>query len=183
VNERIRVREVRIIDEDGNQLGVIPTPTALQMARDRSVDLVEVSPNSVPPVCRMLDYGKFKYEQTKKDSEAKKHQHLTELKEVRLRPKIGEHDFDTKLKRAQRFLDEGDKVKVTVQFRGREMAHPKIGHDLLTKFAELLKDHAKVERAPMAEGRTMHLILARGRDMPARPDRPEGADQAVSAAT
>jgi translation initiation factor IF-3 len=178
VNDRIRVREVRVIDENGNQLGVLQTPQALQIARDRNVDLVEVAPNSVPPVCRLLDYGKFKYEQTKKDREAKKHQHLTELKEVRLRPKIDDHDFDTKLRRAQRFLDEGDKVKVTVQFRGREMAHPKIGHDLLVKFADLLKDNAKVERAPMSEGRTMHLILARGRE--GRAERAEEAEETVS---
>lgn len=158
------MREVRVIEENGEQLGVLPTPQALQLARDRNVDLVEVAPNSVPPVCRLLDYGKFKYEQTKKDREAKKHQHLTELKEVRLRPKISDNDFETKVRRAQRFLEDGDKVKVTVLFRGREMAHPMIGRELLLRFAESVKDVAKVERAPLAEGRTMHLILTRGRE-------------------
>ncbi len=134
------------------------------MARERNVDLVEVAPTSVPPVCRLLDYGKFKYEQTKKERDAKKHQHLTELKEVRVRPKIDEHDLATKIHNAQRFLEEGDKVKVTVLFRGRELAHPHLGRELLVRFADSLKEVAKVERAPTVEGRTMHLILARGRE-------------------
>lgn len=139
----------------------MPISTALNIARERNVDLVEVAPMAVPPVCRLMDFGRFKYEQTKKEREAKKRQHVTEIKEIRLRPKIDEHDLETKSKAAQRFLEEGDKVKVTVLFRGREQAHPHLGRELLDQMAERLRSVAQVERAPLIEGKTMHMILTR----------------------
>ncbi len=159
VNERIRIREVRLIDEEGNQVGVIPTFEALQMARDRGLDLVEVAPNAMPPVCRLMDYGKFRYEQSRKERESRKHQHVVELKEVRIRPKIDDHDLETKGRQAAKFLNAGDKVKVTVLFRGREMAHPDIGKGLLDQMADFLRPHATVEQPPRMEGRTMTMFL------------------------
>lgn len=159
VNERIRIREVRLIDEEGNQVGVIPTFEALQMARDRGLDLVEVAPNAMPPVCRLMDYGKFRYEQSRKERESRKHQHVVELKEVRIRPKIDDHDLETKGRQAAKFLTAGDKVKVTVLFRGREMAHPDIGKGLLDQMADYLRPHATVEQPPRMEGRTMTMFL------------------------
>ena len=128
-----------------------------------NVDLVEVAPNSVPPVCRLLDYGRFKDEQTKRDREARKNQKTVELKEIRLRPKISEHDFESKARRAEKFLEDGDKVKVTVLFRGRELAHPELGRELLRQMAERLKEVAVIERNPMAEGKTLFMILTRGK--------------------
>jgi len=160
VNERIRVREVRLIDENGEQLGVIPTPEALRIARERNLDLVEVAPMAAPPVCRLMDYGRFKYEQTKKEREARKHATKVELKEVRLRPKTDEHDIDFKARAIQRFLEEGDKVKVTLMFRGREMAHPQIGRSILEGLAERVRGQGQVERMPLLEGRQMHMILS-----------------------
>ena len=127
VNEMIRIREVRVIDEEGNQLGIIPTPEALKMAKDKDLDLVEVSPNANPPVCKILDYGKYKFEQEKKLRDSKKNQKVLKLKEIRMQPKIGTGDLDTKAKHIQEFLDEGDKVKVTIRFRGRELAHTDLG--------------------------------------------------------
>lgn len=159
VNERIRIREVRLIDEEGNQVGVIPTMEALQMARDRGLDLVEVAPNAMPPVCRLMDYGKFRYEQSRKERESRKHQHVVELKEVRIRPKIDDHDLETKGRQAAKFLNAGDKVKITVLFRGREMAHPDIGRGLLDQMADFLRPHATVEQPPRMEGRTMTMFL------------------------
>src|SRR5438477_1897416 len=163
INERIRVREVRLIGEDGEQLGILPTFKAIELAQSKNLDLVEVAPNVVPPVCRLLDYGRFKYEQTKKEREARKNQKVVELKEVRLRPKIGEHDFEAKARRAEKFLEEGDKVKVTVLFRGRELAHPQLGRELLEQLAERLRDVSVVERSPMTEGRTLFMILTKGK--------------------
>jgi len=159
VNERIRIREVRLIDEEGNQVGVIPTRDALEMARQRGLDLVEVAPNAMPPVCRLMDYGKFRYEQSRKERESRKHQHVVELKEVRIRPKIDDHDLETKGRNAAKFLDHGDKVKLSVLFRGREMAHPDIGKGLLDQLIEQLRSHGTVEQAPRLEGRTMTAIL------------------------
>jgi translation initiation factor IF-3 len=159
VNERIRIREVRLIDEEGNQVGVIPTRDALEMARQRGLDLVEVAPNAMPPVCRLMDYGKFRYEQSRKERESRKHQHVVELKEVRIRPKIDDHDLETKGRQAAKFLDHGDKVKLSVLFRGREMAHPEIGKGLLDQLIELLRSHGTVEQAPRLEGRTMTSIM------------------------
>jgi translation initiation factor IF-3 len=160
VNERIRIREVRLVDENGQQVGVIPTMQALEMARDRGLDLVEVAPNAIPPVCRLMDYGKYRYEQSRKDRESRKNQTVVELKEVRIRPKIDDHDLETKGRQAARFLDGGDKVKVSVLFRGREMAHPEIGRGLLDQLGELLRPHGSIEQTPKIEGRTMTMILA-----------------------
>jgi len=160
VNERIRVREVRLIDENGEQLGVLPTSEALRIARDRGLDLVEVAPMATPPVCRLMDYGRYKYEQTKRERDARKHATKVELKEVRLRPKTDEHDIDFKTRAVQRFLKDGDKVKVTLMFRGREMAHPQIGRQILEQMAEAVREFGQVERMPLMEGRTMTMILA-----------------------
>ena len=155
----------------------MPTHEALQMARERGVDLVEVAPNAVPPVARLLDYGRFKYEQEKKDREARKNQKIVLLKEVRLRPKTDEHDIDFKSKRIERFIEEGDKVKVTLRFRGREMAHPNLGRQLLEEVADRVKNVAVVERMPLMEGNTMTMILAKGKQAPAT-GRQGGADGA-----
>jgi translation initiation factor IF-3 len=159
VNERIRIREVRLIDDEGNQVGIIATRDALEMARQKGLDLVEVAPNAVPPVCRLMDYGKFRYEQSRKERESRKNQHVVELKEVRIRPKIDDHDLETKGRQAAKFLDHGDKVKLTVLFRGREMAHPDIGKGLLDQLLELLKTHGTVEQSPRLEGRAMTAIM------------------------
>lgn len=159
VNERIRIREVRLIDEEGNQIGIIATRDALDMARQRGLDLVEVAPNAVPPVCRIMDYGKFRYEQSRKERESRKNQHVVELKEVRIRPKIDDHDLETKGRQASKFLDQGDKVKLTVLFRGREMAHPDLGKALLDQLIEQLQTHGTVEQSPRLEGRAMSAIM------------------------
>jgi len=173
------VREVRLIGEQGEQLGIVPTMEALQIARDRSLDLVEVAPTAVPPVCRLLDYGRFKYEQEKKDREARKNQKLVLLKEVRLRPKTDEHDIEFKAKRIERFIEEGDKVKVTLRFRGREMAHPNVGRQLLEVMLDRLKDVAVVERMPLLEGNTMTMILTKGK--PGQPAKPALGPAATAA--
>lgn len=159
VNERIRIREVRLIDEEGNQVGIIATRDALEMARQRGLDLVEVAPNAIPPVCRLMDYGKFRYEQSRKERESRKNQHVIELKEVRIRPKIDDHDLETKGRQAAKFLDHGDKVKMTVTFRGREMAHPDLGKALLDQLIEILRPHGTVEQMPRLEGRAMTVIM------------------------
>jgi translation initiation factor IF-3 len=156
----IRIPQVRVVDEDGAQLGVMPTPQALRLAQERGYDLVEVAPMASPPVTRLLDYGQYKYEQARKEKEARRHQRSVEFKEIRLKPKIGKGDFDTKVRRAIQFLEAGDRVKVTVQFRGREVSHAYIGRDLLDRFAELLADHATVERQPILEGRAMSMTVA-----------------------
>jgi translation initiation factor IF-3 len=155
----IRMPQVRVVDEEGNQLGVMPTPQALQIAQERGYDLVEVAPMASPPVTRLLDYGQFKYEQARKEKEARRHQRSVEFKEIRLKVKIGKGDFDTKVRRAIHFLEEGDRVKVTVQFRGREVSHAYIGRDLLTRFAEQVADHGNVERQPILEGRSMSMVI------------------------
>jgi translation initiation factor IF-3 len=156
----IRVGQVRVVDEEGNQLGVMPTPQALQLAQERGLDLVEVAPMASPPVTRLLDYGQFKYEQARKEKEARRHQRSVEFKEIRLKVKIGKGDFDTKVRRAIRFLEDGDRVKVTVQFRGREVSHAYIGRDLLTRFAERVAEHGSVERLPILEGRSMSMVVS-----------------------
>jgi translation initiation factor IF-3 len=156
----IRVFDVRVVDEDGSQLGVMRTADALRLAQDRGLDLVEVAPLASPPVARLLDFGQYKYELTKREKEAKRRQRSVTFKEVRLKPKIGTGDFDTKVRRAIEFLEEGDRVKVAVQFRGRELTHPQIGRDLLDKFAEQIKDHGVVERPPLLEGKSMHISVA-----------------------
>jgi len=159
VNERIRIREVRLIDEEGEQVGIIATRDALDMARERGLDLVEVAPNAVPPVCRLMDYGKFRYEQSRKERESRKNQHVVELKEFRIKPKIGDHDLEIKGRQAAKFLDTGDKVKMTVTFRGREMAHPEIGRGLLDQLADMLRPHGTIEQSPHMEGRAMIMMI------------------------
>jgi len=156
----IRVYEVRVVDEDGSQLGVMRTQDALRLAQERGLDLVEVAPLASPPVTRLLDFGQYKYELTKREKEAKRKQRSITFKEVRLKPKIGTGDFDTKVRRAIEFLEDGDRVKISVQFRGRELTHPQIGRDLLDKFAEQIKDHGVVERPPLLEGKSMHISVA-----------------------
>ena len=162
-----------MIDENGEQVGIVPTFEALQMARDRGLDLVEVAPNAVPPVCRLMDYGKFRYEQSRKERESRRNQHVVELKEVRIRPKIDDHDLETKGRQAAKFLDAGDKVKLTVLFRGREMAHPDIGKALLDQLADQLRPHGTVEQPPRMEGRTMIMFMAplKAKASPAEKDR------------
>ena len=156
----IRVPQVRVVDEEGSQVGVMPTGDALRLARERGYDLVEAAPMAAPPVVRLLDYGQFKYEQTRREKEARRHQRSVEFKEIRLRPKIGQGDFDTKVRRAIEFLEAGGRVKVAVQFRGRELTHAYIGRDLLTKFADQIKEHGTVERQPLLEGKSMSIVLA-----------------------
>jgi translation initiation factor IF-3 len=154
-------------------VGIIPTFDALQMARERGLDLVEVAPNAMPPVCRLMDYGKFRYEQSRKERESRRNQHVVELKEVRIRPKIDDHDLETKGRQAAKFLDAGDKVKLTVLFRGREMAHPDIGKGLLDQLADQLRPHGSVEQPPRMEGRTMIMFMAplKAKSSPAEKDR------------
>ena len=159
INRRIRVPQVRLIDDQGQQVGVVPTFQALEMAEERGLDLVEVAPNADPPVARLMDYGKFRYEQSRKERESRKNQHVIELKEVRIRPKIDDHDLSTKGQQAAKFIDAGDKVKLTVLFRGREMAHPDIGRGLLDQLADQLRPHGVVEQPPRMEGRTMTMFL------------------------
>jgi len=156
----IRVREVSLIGNDGEQLGVFPTQEALNMAEEKDQDLVEVAPNSSPPVCRIMDYGKFRYQQSKRAHEAKKKQKIIHVKEVKLRPNTDQHDYDFKLKNAFRFLESGDKVKVLVFFRGREIVHRENGQKLLVRVTETLEDIAVVEQEAKQEGRTLCMIFA-----------------------
>ena len=156
----IRVFEVRVVDEDGSQLGVMRTADAMRLAQERGLDLVEVAPLASPPVARLLDFGQYKYELTKREKEAKRKQRSVTFKEVRIKPKIGIGDFDTKVRRAIEFLEDGDRVKISVTFRGRELTHPQIGRDLLDRFAEQIKEHGVVERPPLLEGKSMHISVA-----------------------
>ncbi len=149
-----------MVDEEGAQLGVMPTPQALEMAQERGYDLVEVAPMAQPPVVKFLDFGQYKYELTKREKEAKRKQRSVTFKEVRLSPKIGVGDFDTKVHRAIEFLEDGDRIKVTVRFRGRELTHPEIGRNLITRFVDRVKDHGVAERTPLLEGKSMHITMA-----------------------
>jgi translation initiation factor IF-3 len=178
VNERIRVPEIRLIDENGEQLGVIRTREALAIAKQRNLDLVEVAPTAQPPVCRIMDYGKYRYEQTKKERDARKNQKVIEIKEVRLTPKIDDHDLETKARQAKGFVEDGHKVKLSVKFRGRENAHPEIGRDLLNQFADILKDVAAIEQPARLEGKNMTMLLSKGGRPAAGADRPERPAQA-----
>jgi len=155
-------KEVRLVGEKGEQLGIMPVIQARELSRKQNLDLVEVAPSSVPPVCRLLDYGKYKYEQAKKEQQAKKAQKLSLLREVRLRPKIGIHDFDAKARTARKLLTEGDKVKITLMFRGRESTHPELGWKVLQRMVESLNDISHLERQPVMEGRRMNIIMAPG---------------------
>lgn len=200
VNEKIRAREVRVIGDDGQQLGVYGLFAALNMARDRGIDLVEVAPNAVPPVCRLMDYGRYKYEQQKRDQEAHRAQRTNDLKEVRMAPVIDDHDIETKTNMIRRFVDEGDKVKVTIQFRGAQMRHQEIGRDVLERILTILRGSAVLERPIIMEGRNMSMFVGapsgrqagqapvgdgrapvssaavRASDVPPQPTEPLGAD-------
>lgn len=160
INEEIRAREVRVIGSDGEQLGIMSGREAQQLAYEKHLDLVEIAPTAKPPVCRIMDYGKYRYEQQKREKESRKKQKTFDIKEVKLRPGIEEHDFNVKFKNAVRFLEDGDKVKVTIMFRGRELSHPELGEVLLNKMAALLKEMAVVERQPKLEGKNMIMIVA-----------------------
>ncbi len=158
----IRVREVRLVDENGGQLGIVPTVEALKMARERSLDLVNVAPQAKPPVCKLLDYGKYKFELEKKTRESKKKQKLVRMKEIRMQPKIEVHDLSFKTKHIKEFLDEGNKVKVTIRFRGRELAHTELGRKVLEKVLDLLDGAYVMDRPPAMEGRFMSMIISPG---------------------
>jgi translation initiation factor IF-3 len=160
INERIRVPEVRLIDENGQQVGIMKTAEALRYAQSHELDLVEVAPDAKPPVCRVLDYSKYKYEQTQKQKAARKHQQQINIREIKFRPKIAQHDYDTKKGHVERFLRARDKVKVTIMFRGREMAHPERGEMILNRLAEELEELAVVEQRPQQDGRNMTMMLA-----------------------
>ncbi len=160
VNERIIAREVRLVGEKGEQLGVMTLRQALETAKKDNLDLVEVAPTAAPPVCRLLDYGKYKYEQTKKERELRRSQRASLLREVRLRPKIGDHDFEAKARSVRRLLDGGDKVKVTVRFRGREITHPELGLKLLQRMTESMKEVASVDRQPSMLNKWLSIILS-----------------------
>jgi len=160
INERIRAREVRTIDDEGNQLGILPTREALRIAQEKGRDRVMGAADAQPPVCKIRDYGRHKFETEKKAKEARKRQHTVSLKEVTVSYKIGQHDYEVRLRSIQKFITEGDKVKVTVRFRGREMQHQELGTALLSRFADGVKEIALVEREPKQEGRTLFMILA-----------------------
>ena len=160
INEQIKVNEVRLVDENGEMKGVVPVAEAIKLAEEAGLDLVEVSPNAAPPVCKILDYGKYKYEQQKKAAEARKKQKVVDVKEVKIRPGIEEHDYQVKLRNARRFLENGDKVKVTMRFRGREMAHQEIGMDVLKRMITELSDVGKVDLHPKMEGRQVIMVLS-----------------------
>ena len=163
INEQIRDKEVRVIGEDGEQLGILSAREALQLAEEAGVDLVKIAPTAKPPVCKIVDYGKFKYEQTRKEKEAKKKQKVIEIKEIRLSPNIDTNDLNTKINAAKKFLSKGDRVKVTLRFRGREMAHMAASKHILDDFAEALADVSVVEKAPKVEGRSMTMFLTEKR--------------------
>jgi translation initiation factor IF-3 len=160
INEDIRDKEVRLISETGEQLGVIPVERALELAAEKELDLVKIAPGSNPPVCKIMDYGKFRFEQSKREKEAKKNQHIMEIKEIRMSPSIGLNDFNVKLKNGQKFLRDGDRLKVTVRFRGREMAHTNLGEELLKNFAAQCTEFSTMDKNPKLEGRNMSMFLS-----------------------
>lgn len=160
INEEIRDKEIRLIGNDGAQLGIMSSADALKIAIEQELDLVKIAPASTPPVCKVMDYGKYRFEQAKREKEARKNQHIVEVKEIRMSPGIGLNDFNTKLKSGQKFLSDGDRLKVTVRFRGREMAHTNIGESLLKKFAEECSELATVDKNPKLEGRFMTMFLS-----------------------
>ncbi len=160
INEEIHIREVRVTSATGEQLGIMPTREALRLAEEQHLDLVEVAPKAKPPVCRIMDFGRYRYEQQKREKEAKKKQKVITIKEVKLRPNIEQHDFDVKVKNALRFVEEGNKVKVTIMFRGREMSHQELGRDVLRRVSERLQELVLIERDVKMEGKNMIMILA-----------------------
>ena len=178
-NERIRVREIRVIDDTGQQLGIMAPPQALLIAKQKGLDLVEISPTAVPPVCRIMDFGKYQYQEQKRTREAKRNQKVIEVKEIKFRPKVDEHDYQFKKKHIERFLADGDKVKATIFFRGREMAHPEIGRRILERLIGELSDVAVAETSPRQEGNQMHTILGQKAGRKSAPKRAEAATAAT----
>ena len=182
INEEILDKEVRLIGDQGEQLGIMSVVDALRIATEHELDLVKIAPGSNPPVCKIMDYGKFRFEQAKKEKEAKKNQRVIEIKEIRMSPGIDTNDFNTKLKNAQKFLNDGDRVKVSVRFRGREMAHTEIGADLLKDFAAQCTEIANMDKAPKLEGRNMSMFLSPKPQTPpkkpAKPKQPKAAEPA-----
>jgi len=160
INDQLRAQEVRLIDDQNNQLGVLSLDAALRIASEKGLDLVEVAPQANPPVCRLMDYGRFKFETIKREKDQRRKQNVIKLKEMKLRPKVAEHDFQTKFRGVKQFLEQGEKVKVTIMFRGREMVHQEIGRRLLDRVADAAKEIAVVERQPLLEGRNLFMILA-----------------------
>lgn len=160
INDEIRAREVRLIDDEGNQSGILSIRDAQRIAFEKQLDLVEVAPNAKPPVCRLMDYGKFRYEQSKREKEARKNQKVTDIKEVRMTPNIDEHDFQVKVRSVQKFLADGDKVKVVVRFRGRQIVHANLGEQRLLELSEIVNEYGSIERRPKVEGRNLIMILA-----------------------
>jgi len=160
INEQIRDKELRVIDSDGTQLGIMPLRRAMELAEQKNLDLVKIAPQANPPVCKIIDYGKFRFEQAKREKEARKNQHIVEIKEIRLSLNIDKHDFETKAGHARRFLKEGNKVKVSIRFRGREMAHPQNGLEIMKRFAQELQEESSVEKPAKLEGRSMIMFLA-----------------------
>ena len=160
INEMIRVREVRLIDDEGNQLGIVPTVEAVRLAKEKELDLVEVSPNATPPVCKILDYGKYRFEQEKKLRDSKKNQKVLKLKEIRMQPKIGSGDLDTKARHIQEFVDEGDKVKVTIRFRGRELAHTELGFEVLNEVLKRLTSAYNIDKPAAMDVRNMSMTIS-----------------------
>ena len=160
INEEIRDREVRVVDQNGEQLGVMSSREALALAEERQLDLVKIAPQARPPVCKLMDYGKYRFEQSKKEREFRKNQKVITVKEVRLSATIEDHDIDVKFKNAVKFLKEGNKVKVTIRFRGRQITHSEIGRQVMTEFAERIKEYGTVDKAPVIEGRNMSMIIS-----------------------
>ncbi len=187
INEEILDKEVRLIGDQGEQLGIMSVEEALRIASERELDLVKIAPGSTPPVCKIMDYGKFRFEQAKKEKEAKKNQRVIEIKEIRMSPGIDTNDFNTKLKNAQKFLNDGDRVKVSVRFRGREMAHTEIGAELLKDFAAQCAEIANLDKAPKLEGRSMSMFLSPKPQTPpkkpAKPKQPKAGEAAPAAET
>lgn len=181
-NERIRAREVRVIGPEGSQFGIKSLPDAMALARELDLDLVEVAPLATPPVCRIMDYGKFRYEESQKAKESRKKATHISIKEVKFRPKIGQGDFDTKVRHIVDFLEDGHKVKVTLQFRGREMAHPELGAKILNQVAEQTAEIGKIEAHPRQDGRNMTMVLAPDKKPPPKKEREREEPQASSAA-
>ena len=160
INEEIRAKEIRVVSSDGEQLGILSVKDAIKLAQEKELDLVEVAPAAKPPVCRIMDYGKYRYEQSKREREARKKQRVIEVKEVRMTPKIEAHDFQVKVKAAQKFLKDGDKVKAIIRFRGREIVHAELGQTLLMQLYDTVRDSAVIEREPKIEGKSMIMIIA-----------------------
>ncbi|HUX16186.1 MAG TPA: translation initiation factor IF-3 [Phycisphaerae bacterium] len=174
-NEQIRISPIRLIDDNDNQVGIIETAEAIRRARESGMDLVEVAPTERPPVCRIMDYGKWKYRQRKREQKARQHHHTQQLKEVRLRPKTDTHDRDYKVKHAREFLEEGDRVQFTIQFRGREMAHQDLGYQRMMEIAAGLDEISKIDVPPKMSGRRMTMVLLPRKKAPAKADEPSGA--------